>query len=311
MNNLKIGIRLGIGFAVTLLLMVIIAVISYTRLTTLGNEVQDMTHDKFPKVAQANELVGAINRIALQLRNAYIIPDVAEKQSVLESINEQRQIIDGIVQKLEASIRTEMGKEKLRAIMVGRTAYRAQQDVAIRLILQGASNEEFSSHLVGDLRTEQTAYLNAIAELVRYQSELMETSGTNSAALVKGAQTLLLGLSGVAVLLAVLLGWLITRSITRPVGEAVRIAEKIAAGDFSMQIDTSARDEVGQVLTALDKAVRAVKAMSGEAAGLAQAAVQGKLATRADASKYQGEYQKIVQGVNDTLDAVIGPLNVA
>jgi methyl-accepting chemotaxis protein len=44
---------------------------------------------------------------------------------------------------------------------------------------------------------------------------------------------------------------------------------------------------------------------------LSQAAVDGKLATRADASKHQGDFRKIVQGVNDTLDAVIGPLNVA
>ncbi len=44
---------------------------------------------------------------------------------------------------------------------------------------------------------------------------------------------------------------------------------------------------------------------------LSKAAVEGKLATRADASKHQGDYRAIVQGVNDTLDAVIGPLNVA
>ena len=311
MNNLKIGTRLGIGFAVPLLLMVIIAVISYTRLATLGNEVQDMAHDKFPKVVMANELVDSINLIARQLRNAYIVPDAAEKKRALDTVDEQRRVIDGLLQKLEASIRTDAGKEKLRAIMAGRTAYRAQQDVAIRLIQQGASSEEFGALLTGNLRKEQTTYLNAIAELVRYQTELMEESGRSSAAVVAGAQTLLLGLSGAAVLLAMLLGWLIARSITRPVGEAVQIAEKIAAGDFTMQIDTSARDEVGQVLTALDKAVHAVKTMSSEAAGLAQAAVQGKLATRADASKYHGEYKNIVSGVNATLDAVIGPLNVA
>jgi hypothetical protein len=39
--------------------------------------------------------------------------------------------------------------------------------------------------------------------------------------------------------------------------------------------------------------------------------VEGKLATRADAAKHQGDYRKIVEGVNKTLDAVIGPLNVA
>lgn len=120
-------------------------------------------------------------------------------------------------------------------------------------------------------------------------------------------------ITSIAALLLALgfIAFLLVRSITRPVSEAVKIADQIAAGDFSMQIDTSAKDEVGHVLRALDKAVSAVKAMSAEAAGLAQAAVAGKLSTRADATKYQGEYQKIVSGVNATLDAVIGPLNVA
>ena len=48
-----------------------------------------------------------------------------------------------------------------------------------------------------------------------------------------------------------------------------------------------------------------------DAVMLSKAAVEGKLATRADASKHQGDYRKVVQGVNDCLDAVIGPLNVA
>ena len=36
--------------------------------------------------------------------------------------------------------------------------------------------------------------------------------------------------------------------------------------------------------------------------------MQGKLSTRADASKHQGDFRKIVQGVNDTLDAVVAPM---
>uniref|UniRef100_A0A7C4MN11 Methyl-accepting chemotaxis protein n=1 Tax=Desulfatirhabdium butyrativorans TaxID=340467 RepID=A0A7C4MN11_9BACT len=54
-----------------------------------------------------------------------------------------------------------------------------------------------------------------------------------------------------------------------------------------------------------------LKALVADAKMLVEAAIAGKLATRADASKHQGDYRKIIQGVNDTLDAVIGPLNVA
>ena len=44
---------------------------------------------------------------------------------------------------------------------------------------------------------------------------------------------------------------------------------------------------------------------------LARAAQEGKLATRADAARHGGDFRRIVEGVNHTLDAVIGPLNVA
>ncbi|NMG50983.1 methyl-accepting chemotaxis protein, partial [Azoarcus communis] len=61
----------------------------------------------------------------------------------------------------------------------------------------------------------------------------------------------------------------------------------------------------------LNTAIDAINALVADAVMLSRAAVEGKLATRADASRHQGDYQRIVQGVNDTLDAVIGPLNVA
>jgi methyl-accepting chemotaxis protein len=54
-----------------------------------------------------------------------------------------------------------------------------------------------------------------------------------------------------------------------------------------------------------------LKALIADAVALVSAAVEGKLATRADATRHQGDYRKIVEGVNQTLDAVIGPLNVA
>jgi methyl-accepting chemotaxis protein len=62
---------------------------------------------------------------------------------------------------------------------------------------------------------------------------------------------------------------------------------------------------------AIEQLRQNMKALITDATMLSKAAIEGKLATRADASKHQGDFQKIVVGVNDTLDAVIGPLNVA
>jgi methyl-accepting chemotaxis protein len=71
------------------------------------------------------------------------------------------------------------------------------------------------------------------------------------------------------------------------------------------------RSDEDHLLPAVTECMETIELLITDTAMLATAAVQGKLATRADASKHRGEYQKIIQGVNDTLDAVIGPLNVA
>ena len=57
--------------------------------------------------------------------------------------------------------------------------------------------------------------------------------------------------------------------------------------------------------------MQAIDALVADATTLSSAAVAGKLATRADAGRHRGEFRKVVEGVNATLDAVVGPLNVA
>jgi methyl-accepting chemotaxis protein len=85
--------------------------------------------------------------------------------------------------------------------------------------------------------------------------------------------------------------------------------QKIAAGDVSMEV--AAKDEKDEITPALKKTIESLKGLVSEAAMLSKAAVEGKLATRGNPDKFNGSYREIVKGVNDTLDAVIGPLNVA
>ena len=309
LNNLKIGIRLGVGFAVTLALLITIAVVSYMRLGALNDNIELMVNDRFPKTVAANSIVRAINVIARNLRNAVIYTGEEQKKA-LDAIAPQRTIITDNLAELEKTITSDKGKEILKKIQTARAAYVSSQDKLIDFI-KADKKAEIVALMQGELRKTQSDYIGSVDDLIKFQRDAMEKAGKDADELVATTERLITILGVIASILTALFGWFITRSITKPVSEAVGIAEKIAEGDFSMKIDTSAKDEVGQVLSALDKAVTAVKDMSAEAAGLAQAAIAGKLSTRADAGKYKGEYQKIVAGVNGTLDAVIGPLNVA
>jgi methyl-accepting chemotaxis protein len=100
-------------------------------------------------------------------------------------------------------------------------------------------------------------------------------------------------------------------SVIRPLNVAAEYVDRIAKGDIPAPITDTYNGDFNEIKNNLNMAIAAVNAMAADAALLAKAAVEGKLATRADAARHQGDFRKIVQGVNDTLDSVIGPLNVA
>ncbi len=100
-------------------------------------------------------------------------------------------------------------------------------------------------------------------------------------------------------------------AVIGPLNVAAEYVDRISKGDIPPKITDNYNGDFNEIKNNLNQAIDAVNALTGDAGMLAKAAVEGKLATRADATKHQGDFRKIVQGVNDTLDSVIGPLNVA
>ncbi len=87
------------------------------------------------------------------------------------------------------------------------------------------------------------------------------------------------------------------------------VAQKISAGDVS--VDVVPKSEVDVLGISMKQVVDVLRGLIAEAGMLSKAGVEGRLDTRGDAEKFKGGFKDIVSGVNDTLDAVIGPLNVA
>jgi methyl-accepting chemotaxis protein len=100
-------------------------------------------------------------------------------------------------------------------------------------------------------------------------------------------------------------------AVIGPLNVAADYVDKISKGINPGKITANYNGDFNTIKNNLNACIDAVQTLCADAGMLSKAAVDGKLATRADASKHQGDYRLIVQGVNDTLDAVIGPLNVA
>ena len=290
LNNLKLGVRLGIGFAITLILLVLIAFTSYSRLGALNKEIDNLVNDKLPETVLANDVANAINVIARHLRNAYIMTG-NEKTKALEGIPEQRKIISERLDKLDKIVTSERGRELMKQIQSARTAYIAQQDVAIEMIKADAKQVDFANLLTGDLRRAQSEYLKVASGMVELQTELMEKAGKDADELVTSTEKLILFLGVAASVLSVVVGWLITRSVIKQIGGepdyARDMVARLADGDLTMQVQTHPKDDssllyamkimlgkLSTVVTDVNSGAQALASASEEVSATAQALSQ-------------------------------------
>ena len=266
-KNLKIGARLAFGFGITLILLTAISTVSYVRINTLNQEIELMVFDRFPKTVQANNIIDALNVIARQLRNAYIYSG-EERAKSIEQIEPQRKIITDEIAKLEKSITTEKGRELLKRITNARRDYVAAQDRFIEILRSDKKPDvlrnEIVAHMQGALRKAQTEYLESVNALIDFQSELMDASGKLANENAESAKTMILGLAISALLISIAFAWWITRSITRPLGEAVTAAGRIAEGDLSVRLDATSKDEVGLLMNAMQNMIAKLTQIIGE-----------------------------------------------
>jgi methyl-accepting chemotaxis protein len=100
-------------------------------------------------------------------------------------------------------------------------------------------------------------------------------------------------------------------ALISPLNVSAEYVDRISKGDIPPKITDEYKGDFNEIKNNLNSCIDAVKALVADANALEFAAVEGKLATRADATKHRGDFRGIVEGVNNTLDAVIGPLNVA
>jgi methyl-accepting chemotaxis protein len=269
LNNLKIGVRLGIGFAVTLALLITIAVVSYTRLAALNDNIELMVNDRFPKTVQANDMIDAVNNIARLLRNAYIYSG-AEQQKALDGIAPQRKVISENLEKLEKTIKSDKGREILKQIGTARAAYVASQDKFLEF-LKADKKAEIVALMQGDLRKTQTDYMASINALIKFQTDAMNKAGKDADEMVAATEQLIVILGVIASLLTAVFGWFITRSITRPVNEALAVTQRLAEGDLTVTITDVSKDEIGQMLSAQQGLIGKLNQIIGEVKGAADA----------------------------------------
>ena len=100
-------------------------------------------------------------------------------------------------------------------------------------------------------------------------------------------------------------------AVIGPLNVAAEYVDRISKGDIPPKIKETYYGDFNEIKNNLNQCIDAVNLLIEDTRMLTKATVEGRLDARADTSRHQGDFSKVIKGVNETLDAVIGPLNVA
>ena len=215
-----------------------------------------------PALLALEESFSAMAFMRTQLWFTFAQTDPAKREASEAKLAElHRKIADGF-KAYEPTVADEKDKAMLAADRSTVEAFEALRDRALALARQGKvsegqqlmmANQQVVDHMVA-----------AFAEHRQYNIELGSKSAAAALAAKSSGTAMAMGVS-VATLLALgLLGLFITRNITRPLGQAVEIANHIAEGDLTTEIEVTSKDETGQLLRAMETMVGKLKHVVAE-----------------------------------------------
>lgn len=268
-KNMKIGVRLGLGFGLLLVLMAAVAAIGIKELALVNEISNRMATQDWTKSVLANDVVDMANDNARASYELFLTTDKATIAKTLERMDSNKKKITDKIDQLEAMLYKPEGKAMLAAIREARKPYVASFTQASKLLLEENKREEASRVMAQDTVPALNTFMAAINDLIAFQGQIMENSGKEAATAYDDGSRLMIILAVISAIFGAGIAFWVTRSITKPIGEAVSVANSLAEGDFGVKIDVQSRDETGMLLGAMKNMVERLSQIITEVRGAA------------------------------------------
>ena len=246
LNRLRLGQRLGLGFALLLALMTLITVLSERKLMQLADELQYLQtlQERATLASEWRAMTGLNMERTMAMAKSNNHPDVEAHYAPLIKATSAK--ISETQKTLSDQVDSDQGRAILADIADKRSRYVDSRKQVFEL-LRAQKTEEAAQFVTQTMMPAIGQYDAAIESLVNYQRDRVNQRTTQSASDVQQTQRWLLGLLAGGLVLGALAAWFITRSVTGPLRQAVDETQAIADGDLTRRILVSGQDEISQL----------------------------------------------------------------
>jgi methyl-accepting chemotaxis protein len=269
LKSLSISSRLGLGFGCVLVLLMAVAAVGQLSVGKVNDQMQLITGVGASKAKLVNGMLDSVSAIGIQSRSAAMLNDIDPKQAreqidaVGKTLKQYATQETALAELLTPANATPAEIKLLGDIQALGKKTRPELDSAIKAADDG-DTVCATLALMTRVAPIESAWRTKLAELI----ELQNTRNAETTAMAEQTQKHARWVGGLLVLLAIGLGgliaWRITTSITAPIGRAVVVAERIANGDLTSQVEVRIHDETGRLLEAIAAMQERLRTLVGE-----------------------------------------------
>src|SRR5579871_1545808 len=305
----KTATKLMLGFGVMAALLCILGLEGIRNLSALNARTRDMYEHHVLWLNYLKDGHLQLTTAGKSIRNAMLAQSDQDLEVRIDELHKNREAFLADLDAFQKCLVVEDMKAKAASLREEYYLNANAQDKVVELLR--AHHREQGIAQIDTLNKLQGKREQLMAELLRQELDIMKQSSAEVDATARSAEKAAATLMGLAVLLAIVLGFTIARIITRPLALLVEVARKLAAGDVNQTLDYHSGSELGNLASTFNGLIETVKGLLAETSATVEAARQGDLNRRGNAAKFQGAFRELVGGINETLDAFCAPVQEA
>jgi methyl-accepting chemotaxis protein len=249
LGHLRIGVRLALGFGLVMACALALLIFGVLGMRELNRASEVIVQEKNAGLIFAMEMNDAAGALALSLRKISRPADTDEVDTEGKALAEIIARYRAAEGRLVRVVSGEGGRAALAAAAAQTAVIIPLVQKAQELVARG-NYLDASLMLKNELPVPHTSWIKALRTLAEQQQQTMKETQATAAQRYRYALAGILIVGTLMLILGALVAFVITRSITRPLGEVATVAEEIAQGNLTRPVPPGGADEVGQLLRA-------------------------------------------------------------
>jgi methyl-accepting chemotaxis protein len=250
LNDFRVGTRLAAGFGTILVFLASMAAAGIWQMNSSAAATREMMATSLVKERLVSEQVGIVGSGLLRTKGIANSTDVGLETVYAEDLKASTARIEEIVAAMKL-LPTGADEQKiLDKVNESRAAVVASRTAMMKAKRAG-DHAGASTIYTRDYIPAVTPYFAGMLAFRDYQRSAMDRAAADNLAGSSRGARFLAAVGALALVVGAILAWLLTRSITRPVSEALRIAEAVARGDLTQQLYVEGRDELATLIAAM------------------------------------------------------------